>query len=81
MSLLPLPTESVAEWRARWKKINDFTLEEARRKSPTERYRSFLRLVATAKSLGWKTSTAKEDAEAARQLRILREKLNGKASK
>jgi hypothetical protein len=80
MSLLPLPGESVAEWRARWKSVNDCLLEEARRKSPTERYRSFIRLVAEAKSLGWKTSTPEEDAEATRNLRILRERLNGKAS-
>lgn len=69
--------EYFRDFRARWKRINQFQLDEAKRKTPTQRYHDFLYLMSLAKQLNWQTSTPAEDEEARRRWQKIRQAYRG----
>jgi hypothetical protein len=83
MSILPTRIngrmETVDEWRARWKKINDVTDAGYRRLTVADRFRQLARLMAFAKSLKRRSSRLrKADNEKARERwRMFREACGG----
>jgi hypothetical protein len=72
-------TETVAEWRARWKEINVITDAGYRRLTVADRFRQLARLMAFAKSLKRRSARArKADNELARERwRMFREACGG----
>lgn len=66
------------EFQDRWRRVNDFTREEARRQSVADRLRGFFEMVRTTKAMGWQTSTPEENEEVARRWNRLREAHHGK---
>lgn len=79
MSLLPMisKNETLEQYRARWKLVNDVMINEDRRVSMGKRYRRFLSMIELTVRNGWKTSSPEEDAEAARRWRKIRESGRG----
>jgi len=65
----------------RWKIVNRFTLEEARRTSVEDRYRQFLALTEWARSLGWEKELSREDALVRRRWNELRKAYRAKETK
>ncbi len=55
--------EELRAWKARWKMVNDFELEELRRTPMSEKSRALAVLMNTAHQLGWQPSTEAEIEE------------------
>lgn len=58
--------EEVLAWRERWQIVNDFEVDELRRKTPEDKLRELASLMASVRHFGWETVTP-EEVERARE--------------
>ncbi len=64
-------------WKERWKRINEFEIDELRRASPELCVRQFFSLLALGKEMNWHTATPVENAVVRERWRKLREAYHG----
>jgi hypothetical protein len=69
---------AVRAWAARWKRVNEFAIEEQRRTPPAVRLRQFFSLMAMARTMNWHTSTPEEDEACRSRWQRLREAYRAK---
>lgn len=69
--------EEARQFKARWKLVNDFTAEEARRTPPEVKLRQLALMYEAAQTLGWAASLREGEEEVRERWRRLREAQNG----
>jgi hypothetical protein len=67
--------EEAHKFKERWKLVNDFTDEEARRTSPEVKLRQTAHLYEFGQVLGWPDESEEEVAEVRERWRRLKERL------
>ncbi|HEX7315227.1 MAG TPA: hypothetical protein VF297_14970 [Pyrinomonadaceae bacterium] len=65
--------EEAEHFKARWKLVNDFTDEEARRTPPEVRLRQTALLYEAAQTFGWSESLREGEDEVRERWRLLKE--------
>lgn len=65
--------EEAREFKARWKMVNDFTAEEARRTPPEVKLRQLSLMYETALAFGWADALREGEEEVRERWRRLKE--------
>ena len=65
--------EEARRFKARWKLVNDFTADEARRTPPETKLRQTALLYEAAQTFGWAEALREGEAEVRERWRLLKE--------
>lgn len=72
--------EEARQFRENWAIVNQLMIEEARRKTPEERFRDLAIMYRAGKIMGWDQRPADDEEIVRARWQKLREKLGGKRS-